>query len=516
MRGRLMAAWLLMMALPLAACAQDAQRIYGGREEDRLLEIAEAGGGLFAAGTTASSDGDLSVRTREGETGWAMLIDESGARRWSYASGRYGMTRMTDPAPLGDGRYSLVLSDEEGLRCDWILLDQRGKLLARTEIGLSTFGLGAQDRIADALICSRSPAKIAVITKNGEDGSLGAYLLDESGAAETGGRFLAQGEGLAVSDGQGALAWIGAQSGAVTVTRPLKEMESASVRFAAFDVLRVTDALMQADGSIVCCGEAKTDGGAAGFAARVSREGEALFAHVFFAPQSAVCQTENGYAVCGAWEEGTAVAFLDEDGGLLGEAFAPVQDALDIAGISGGCALLTHTGERRQKQAAVTPVLMRENADVGLIDFPEKPETAPEAPELPAPDIPVGSGYLVCRGEKAGVRVTLMDDGGQAVWSTRIPIHTAADALEWLCAAWLEDGSVFLGGRYLTGEGDSMRQQGAIALLSGDGVLRRVEEVPGAGAVVGAELPAGGMVRLHISRSETPAVAADDRIDMTL
>lgn len=516
--GRMIAAGLLLTMLPLAAVPEEARRVYGGRGEDRLLEIAEAGGGLFAAGTTASSDGDLSVRTREGKTGWAMLVGEDGARQWSYASGRSGMTQMTDPMLLDDGRYSVILMDDEGLRCEWILLDGRGKMISRAEASLRTFGLAEPYRMIDALLFAQSPAGIAVIAGSEAEDSVCVFALDEDGEAEELGRFLPEGEGNMISDRRGTLAFAGARSGCMTVTRFTGGMESASVRFSGFDVLSVDDALMQDDGSVVCCGKAQTESGAAGFAARVSREGEALFAHVFYEPQRHVCQTENGYAVSGAWEAGSSVAFLDEDGGLLCEAAAPETDVLDIAGIPGGCALLTHVEGYRQKQAAVTPVLQDGGAEIGLIVVPEEKINPPEA-EMPAthmPDIDAGGGYLVCGGDKMGVHVTLMDDAGQPVWSTRIPIHTAADTLEWRCAAWLEDGSVFLGGRYLTGEGGAARQRGAIALLSGDGILRRVEELPGAGAVVGAELLDGGAVRLHISGSETPDLTADSHIDMAL
>lgn len=522
--GRILAIGLLMLALPLSGLAEDARRVYGGRGEDRLLEIAEAGGGLFAVGTTASSDGDLSVRTRSGETGWAMRIGESGERLWSYASARSGMTRMIDPVPLDDGRYSLLLTDAEGQRCDWILLDSEGKLLSRAEVSLDSFGMGEGFRVMQMLLCGQSTPQIAVIAQDTSDGAVCAVMLDELGRSGALGRFLPDGAGIAVSDRRGALAWIGVQLGCMTVTRLAGDMESASVRFAEFDVVSVSDALMQDDGSVVCCGEAQTERGAAGFAARVSREGEVLFAHVFLEPQRHVCQTETGYAVSGAWEAGTSVAFLDEDGGLLGEAPAETADVLDIAGAPGGCALLTHIEGYRQKQAEITLISQAGSAEIGLLDMPEGEAQSPahetSMPEThmmdtPAPEIAVGSGYLLCGGDKKGVQVTLMDGAGQSVWSTRIPIHTAADALEWCCAAWLEDGSVFLGGRYLTGEGEAARQRGAIALLSSDGVLRRVEELPGAGAVVGAEW-LGGAVRLHVSRSETADLTMDDYIDMML
>ena len=119
-------------------------------------------------------------------------------------------------------------------------------------------------------------------------------------------------------------------------------------------------------------------------------------------------------------------------------------------------------------------------------------------------------GYLVCgESDSFGVRVTCMDGSGTQRWSTRIPIHTAADALEWLCAAQLADGGVLLGGRYLTGEGAEAAQEGVLALLSGDGVLRRIEVVEGAGAVCALEPMDGGSVTLHIASGAAPSLQAD-------
>lgn len=514
--GRMIAICLLTLALPLAVSAEAQPRIYGGRGEDRLLEIAEAGGGLLASGTTASSDGDLSMRTREGETGWAMLTGEDGERIWCYASGRAGMTRMVDPAPLDDGRYSLLLTDDEGQRGDWLLLDEKGRLLSRAEISRDSIGADAELEIGRMMLFAQSPAEIAVIAENAKSGEVCAFALDEAGNPRELGRFLPEGGGMSVSDRRGALAFVGTQAGCMTVTRLSGSMESASVRFTDFDVLSVSDALLQDDGSVVCCGAAQRESGAAGFAARVSREGEVLFAHVFLQPQRHVCQTENGYAVCGAWEADSSVAFFDEDGALLGTALTGDADVLDIAGAPGGCAALTYLSGHRQKQAVITPVSMDAGAELHLLVQREEEATADGQKQPASPEIAVSGGYLLCGGDKLGVKVTLMDGSGKPVWSTRIPIHTAADALEWRCGAQLEDGAVFLGGRYLTGEGDVQSQKAAIALLGGDGVLRRVEELPDAGAVVGAELLDGGAVRLHVSRSETPDLTADDTIDIML
>ena len=91
-----------------------------------------------------------------------------------------------------------------------------------------------------------------------------------------------------------------------------------------------------------------------------------------------------------------------------------------------------------------------------------------------------------------------------------MPIHTAADTLEWLCAARLADGRILLGGRTLSGEGEAARQQGVLALLGIDGVLRRMETVPGCGAVCALEVRAQDVL-LHTAASARPDTEPDAR-----
>ena len=82
---RLFAACLLAMAL-LASRALAQEYAFGGTGEDALTQAVALRDGLFAVGTTASSDGDLASRTRSGETGWALRIGADGARLWDFCS----------------------------------------------------------------------------------------------------------------------------------------------------------------------------------------------------------------------------------------------------------------------------------------------------------------------------------------------------------------------------------------------------------------------------------------------
>ncbi len=499
---RILAVFLLTMLLSPGALALG--RAYGGRGEDMLLEITEAGGGLFAAGMTASDDGDLSVRTRTGDAGWAMLIREDGERAWSYASAHTGLARMIAPAALEDGRYSLVLTDETLQRAEWILLDGAGKALSRTEL-LPVPAEGETAR--QYLLVSQEGPELAAILRSGDD--LRAVTFAQGGDVLRETAFSAQGQGMAASNGLGLMAWAGACEGGIEVIWLTGERENpCRIALEGAQVTAVCDALMQADGSVLCCGEA--EGEARGFLARISREGELLFVHLLAQAQRHICQTETGFAAYGGDGQAAQLIFTDEDGGLLDTAQDVPMDVLDIAGIPGGAALLTHAEGRRQPQAVITAVYpsVQRAAEETAAENPQQEER--QTRQGSASPLLMMDGYLICgESDSFGVRVTCMDGRGAQRWSTRIPIHTAADALEWLCAAQLADGGVLLGGRYLTGEGEEAAQEGVLALLSGDGVLRRIEVVEGAGAVCALETMEGGSVTLHIASSAAPTEQAD-------
>lgn len=499
---------VLLLVLLLGADARAQSRAYGGRGEDMLLAMTEADGGLFAVGTTASSDGDLSVRTRTGDAGWALLLDEDGERRWSYASAHTGLARMIEPAALTDGRYSLVLTDETAQRAEWLLLDGAGKALSRTAVSPEQIEDGAGYTVSQYLLTAQQPPELAMILQRGQD--MRAVTMDESGAVLRAHAFSAGGQGLAVSDTLGGLAWAGAAQGQLEILWLDGAEHRSRLTLEGAQVTSIADALMQADGSVICCGGADASGAAKGFLARVSREGELLFGHVLELAQRHICQTETGFAAYGSDGETAEVVFVDEDGGVLDAVTDVPADALDMAGTTVGAALLTHAQGRRQPQAVITavvPEIRREEQET-------RQEEAQDAPaEKTAASLPVTQGYLVCgESDGFGVQVTCMNAGGEARWSTRIPIHTAADALQWLCAAQTEDGGILLGGRYLTGSGEETVQEGVIALLSGDGVLRRIETIDGAGAVCAMEIGQDGGVTLHAATGAAPALEPDAEI----
>lgn len=514
MRWRVLAlAWLLALGL-WQARAGNAAQLYGGRGEDVLLEMTEAASGLFAVGTTTSTDGDLTLRTRSGRTGWAILIAEDGKRVWSYCSAHNGLARMICPAALHGGGYSLVLADEEGQRGEWILLDEDGRADSRVDIpGADMLCPDAQaHHVEQILLLDGEDTMLAVILSHAGAGTLTLAYVNRAGEVQGRIGFTGDAQGRAVMDAGGRVAWIGAEDGLLAITRfeeglPLREtLENISL-------LAVTDALMQEDGSVTICAEGMRDGESRGLVLRVSRAGEVLFLRELEQPAQQLCQTETGFAVYAAGDEDGCVIFLDEDGGLLDICVDLPADALDLAAVPGGAAVLAHTGETSRKQAGVFAVFPHLETLAALEETPYEEMQAAQPTAQPQRQgeerLRVSQGYLLCANEVGGVLVTHMDGSGQVRWRTRIPIHTAADALEWLCAVQMEDGSVLLGGRYLTGSDDDARQEGVLALLDSDGVLRRIHALEGTGCVRSMEMQSDGCVALHIATGETVSAQAD-------
>jgi len=500
-------------ALPLlfllgcaGASAEELRWTYGGRGEDKLLEMTQAGDGYFAVGTTMSDDGDLASRTRTGEAGWALLAGGDGGRIFSYASAHKGLARMTAPTVMEDGRYALVLTDEEAQRGEWLMLDSRGRLLSRTAVSPQALGLEGEYEVLAYLPGKGIPAALTMLLVR--DGAICAAALGEDGGVTMGTPFLCAAGGVAAQGDHKEIAWVSAGESGLSVTwiAGCEAVQSCGLALSGMDMPEVCDALLQDDGSVVCCG--RTESG--GFAARVSREGEALFCHAFDYPQRRLCHTERGYALYGHGDEAEAAAeitFLDEDGAVLDTAGNLPADALDLCIAPEGAALLTHLDGYRQKQAAITRIVQREAQPEE-----EAPQTyeepAAEAYEAPAESarIAMEGGYLLCESDGFGVQVRLMDGNGREIFSTRTPIQTAADELQWRCAARLEGGFILLGGRYLAALNAEKSQQGVVALLDSQGVLRSMETIAQAGAVCGISAGISGEITLHISASSLPSL----------
>ncbi|MBQ2834698.1 MAG: hypothetical protein IJE71_08820 [Clostridia bacterium] len=498
MRFRFAAACAALLALLPLAAASGQTRAYGGSRADILLEAIACEEGAFAAGRTASSDMDLAMRTRETETGWAVRLDGEGDILWSYCTGRAGMQTMVSPAETDEG-FSLVLTDEMGARGEWITLSREGELIRR-------IGVPAADVLCahGGTIRQMLPAggRLYVLLEH-EDGTQCMAEMDKDGDVTQGAAIACGADARLVRTTEGA-----ACAGVLESALCIADGSRAGSVSGAYRLSALRDALVLRDGSLLACGEAEGEGAVM----RVSAAGEMLFCRTLpgHASLSLLTETDMGFAALGSGPQGSAVLFMDEDGALLGEAEAP-ERTLDLIAAEGGAAALSHDGAPGRRQAMFT-LLPQPEADAQQGKEQEELEPAlligDVARARPREEtVGFAGGHILCSASDAhGVRVAWIGEDGKQRFSTRIPIHTAADELEWLCAARLQDG-VLLGGRYLTGEGDAMRQQGVVALLGEDGVLRRIETIAG-GAVLSMELVQGGAL-LHIAGGDRPGADAD-------
>ncbi len=475
---------------------------YGGSGADELREIAGVPGGYFAVGTTASTDGDLSSRTRQTQAGWAMYIREDGAPMWSFCSGRSGMTAMRAPVAV-DGGFSFVLADDAGQRGEWIVLDERGRMVSRTAFDAADILPGMR---IEAMTPVNAPDGLRlVLMLADEGGAVTPVMVSGDGSASAGEKIDGAQNGRLAANGRGECAWATARGGRLNIVRLTG---GAGVQSAGdgMGIAQVCDALMQEDGSVTAA-VGTTDGGAL---VRMNAAGGVIFAYHMEEMPAHICQTETGFAAYAG--DGSAV-FLDEDGGLLGEADGLPRNALDVVGVPGGAALLLHEGARSAQEAVLLTV---EPQAVAADATPEpQGEPAHETARREAGD-GIVSGSVKCESVPGGVRVTCMDEAGRRVFETRIPIHTAADALVWQCALPMDDGGLALGGCYVYGTGEGARCTGAVALLDGAGVLRRIDEIPEIGCVLG--IAAGGVGRLVLDAATDGRVGAqaDTQMDFML
>jgi len=473
----LLAVVLMLTAAALPACAE--ALAFGGRGEDALYEAVAADAGFFAVGTTASSDGDLQARTRSGETGWALRVGGDGQPMWSFCSGKSGMYTMTAPHVYADGRFSLVLTDEERQRGEWIVLDSRGGQEYRVAIPkLSALCPQGEEGTLLAMqpaIGSTGPYLMLLISHEGA-GELCASALLPDGGVHACGTFYGDSQSILIPGQDGAV-YVGAELGAIAVTRlaPGMAPETRLITLEDKDegVAHVTDALVDSDGSLLLAVQTVTANQQCGTQLmRVSTQGEILFARsVQGGMLDMLTRTDEGYA---ALLDGKRIIFLDGDGMQLGQVNAP-DGTLALLSAGGGVYALTHDPERGRRQAvftridslaALTPALMQENAHT------PSPESAPPRGGLAR--LVVGEGYLRCESVYGGVNVTRVDGAGAEVWQTRIPIHTAADRLVFEWAQTEPDGDILLYGHYETDLPEGMLREGAQVRLNADGVLKEI------------------------------------------
>ena len=523
---------LLALLLPCAAHAEDWDRAYGGRSEDRLTELAPAPGGLFAVGTSFSSDGDLEGRTRSGKTGWALRLDGEGNVLFSLSSAHAGRTYMEHPFAHADGTLSCVLRGD-GAGAEWLRVSAQGRVTARVEIPeperVCAHAPDGEEMAAFPCDLGGRPSLLLCVAHG--DGSFCFPGMDEEGIAFSGARVsAAEGALLRVgAGGDAALVWT--RDGAAHVAEASPGDGDARIfSVAAPGIDRALDALVGEDGSVILSASA-ADGG---WLARVSAAGDTLFCVPQGAAAERLALTGTGFAAsCG--EE---LLFFDEEGALLGarERTAARGESLAMAGFGAGVALLSYLPDgalAKQAHIATAVAYARAEPDAlanalyahaggrllaaqgvpeGFLLLVEDEdgqaagvlvdehglarEDARQAQRQDAGRLP--DGRLAWEADRRGALVTRYGADGAVRWQTHTPIYTAADRLEWRCAAQGSD-ALLLGGRYVTGAGEGEAHQAVVAWLGRDGVLRRIETVEGALDVCSAQA-SGGAVYLLVSR----------------
>lgn len=544
---------LLLTALPLCACAQTTGMLYGGRGEETILGTVPCEGGLFAVGYTYSSDGDLSMRTRTGKTGWALRIDVQGEVVFSACSAHVGRDEMVSPFAHADGTFSCILQGENQ-GAEWLRLSGEGRVLSRMELPQTADYCphDAQAAQGRRIYCEGEGSAVLALEALHADGTSCMAALNENGTIRPGAAFqdgmdkvcvpLADGSGqlaaLYTQDAQAVMTWIapGSESEPRVLHVPVEE-----------GVLEwIVSAVACEDGSLIFSGQLA---GGGGVITRVSRSGETLFSIRTSDPGWCMALTDIGFAALAQQE----IMFFSEDGALQG--LAPIRLQMDfpgeciLTGFGGGVALIESLPGSKTRQISVTAVEeysesveevyagmenlrflrlgsemtdARRTAQGVLFHLRDQDgQTAAlivdgEGGYVPADAQPAAQpsqgwlledGRLEWTGDALGTWVSRISASGETLFTTRIVIHTAADSAQWLCMAQ-DKGDFLLGGRYLTQEGPTARQEAVVARIGADGVLREIRTVEALGCVC-AMLPMEGDVLLLGAASAWPRMEAD-------
>lgn len=542
MGTRVLALFALLVLLCAPACAQrEWEKTYGGNGTDRLTDMIATGDGLLAVGYTDSTDGDLSLRTRTGLTGWMLRLDGEGNVLWSCCTARSGRYVMSNPYAHGDGTFSVLLSGE-GSGSEWLRVDDEGSVTGRIVLPkpqAACSHAAAKELYGIPLEKDGEPVLALVVTH--EDGTNCYTLMREDGTVFPGAQVFpcrADGALEAAIDGSGRLIAVYPEDGdAEIVLIEPGSQEDARMIPVAIDsgkLQLIISALPCRDGSVIFNGQLYAIGNVL---LRVNAEGETIFMRDDGEYLGPMTHTQVGFAGVDSDE----ILFYDEDGALLGARARNVEEEwpLALAALGEGVAVLDGSSTRKlveisalddylpaesaqdwyadalyARGRSVLRYAQTDGADVLLCvedaggqtrclrvsaDGVLTDENAP-MPDMPPPntfDLP--AGRLTWQAAQRGAVVTLSDAAGNVLWQTFTRIHTPADSVQWFCAAQTEDGRILLGGRYLSqilGDSeekafmrelteDGMMHEGVVVQLSLDGVLLGMDTIRDIGSIRG-------------------------------
>lgn len=128
--------WLtaVLLMISYSGAAAQEEYIFGGSRNEILNGVAiSADDRILMTGYTASSDGTLADRTKEGHSGWALCVDRNGNVLFSFCSRRGSQDEMEDPVFHEDGTATVLLNayGNPQKQMELIRLDQDGNVLNR-------------------------------------------------------------------------------------------------------------------------------------------------------------------------------------------------------------------------------------------------------------------------------------------------------------------------------------------------------------------------------------------------
>ena len=172
---------LVLMCLSAASAAGEPRTYtYGGSGVEMIYHAAGSAQGRIAlSGLTESSDGTLHTRTKSGQAGWVLCIDQSGEALWNFCRHKAKYERMEVPVWHEDGSVTVLFwMEKSGLsEIELIRLSAQGEMLSAQTIAAS------QDKMVHLVQRGFLPGEGYVIGwMNKREGTIRCELYDFDGA----------------------------------------------------------------------------------------------------------------------------------------------------------------------------------------------------------------------------------------------------------------------------------------------------------------------------------------------
>lgn len=130
---------LSALSMPFPAAAGETHR-YGGSGMDVVYHAAVSADNRIAiAGLTESSDGTLYTRTKSGQAGWVLCMDQNGEVLWNFCRHQAKYERMETPVFHEDGSVTVLFwMEKSGLsEIELIRLSAQGEMISAETIAKS-------------------------------------------------------------------------------------------------------------------------------------------------------------------------------------------------------------------------------------------------------------------------------------------------------------------------------------------------------------------------------------------